>query len=117
VGHSLGGPFVRVFAGLYPGEVAGLVLVDPTVPDDYEPLPDVLAWLQEHCPARRPEIDEMLGRFPERLRAGLASTMKHVEAYVASQPEAEQGRLRLVLWEHLDEKIRQNEGQLRWVPR
>ncbi|HZF29681.1 MAG TPA: alpha/beta hydrolase [Gammaproteobacteria bacterium] len=30
VGASLGGPFVRVFAGLYPGDVASLVLVDPT---------------------------------------------------------------------------------------
>lgn len=30
VGHSLGGPYVRMFAGLYPGEVAGLVFVDPT---------------------------------------------------------------------------------------
>ena len=30
VGHSLGGPFNRVYAGLYPGEVAGMVLVDPT---------------------------------------------------------------------------------------
>lgn len=30
VGHSLGGPLIRVFAGMYPDEVAGLVLVDPT---------------------------------------------------------------------------------------
>jgi pimeloyl-ACP methyl ester carboxylesterase len=30
VGHSLGGPFIRVFAGLYPGEVSGMVLIDPT---------------------------------------------------------------------------------------
>lgn len=30
VGHSLGGAYIRVFAGLYPDEVAGLVLVDPT---------------------------------------------------------------------------------------
>jgi pimeloyl-ACP methyl ester carboxylesterase len=30
VGHSLGGLFVRVFAGMYPDEVAGIVLVDPT---------------------------------------------------------------------------------------
>ena len=29
VGHSLGGPLVRVFAGMYPTEVAGLVLIDP----------------------------------------------------------------------------------------
>jgi pimeloyl-ACP methyl ester carboxylesterase len=30
VGHSVGGIYVRVFASLYPNEVAGLVLVDPT---------------------------------------------------------------------------------------
>ncbi len=30
VGHSLGGPYIRIFAGMYPAEVAGLVLVDPT---------------------------------------------------------------------------------------
>jgi pimeloyl-ACP methyl ester carboxylesterase len=29
VGHSLGGLYVRAFAGAYPDEVAGLVLVDP----------------------------------------------------------------------------------------
>lgn len=33
VGHSLGGPFIRVFAGRYSNEVAGLVLVDPTQED------------------------------------------------------------------------------------
>lgn len=30
VGFSFGGPYVRVFAGKYPNEVAGIVLVDPT---------------------------------------------------------------------------------------
>jgi pimeloyl-ACP methyl ester carboxylesterase len=30
VGHSLGGPYIRIFAGMYPEEVAGMVLVDPT---------------------------------------------------------------------------------------
>jgi pimeloyl-ACP methyl ester carboxylesterase len=30
VGHSFGGPFIRVFAGMYPTEVCGMVLVDPT---------------------------------------------------------------------------------------
>ena len=33
VGHSLGGPYIRIFAGMYPHDVAGMVLVDPT-PDD-----------------------------------------------------------------------------------
>jgi pimeloyl-ACP methyl ester carboxylesterase len=30
VGHSWGGPLIRTFAGVYPGDVAGLVHVDPT---------------------------------------------------------------------------------------
>ncbi len=30
VGYSFGGPYIRVFAGLYPEEVAGMVFVDPT---------------------------------------------------------------------------------------
>lgn len=33
VGHSLGGLFVRLYAGRYPDEVAGLVLVDPSHED------------------------------------------------------------------------------------
>ena len=45
VGHSLGGPYLRVFAAMYPGEVAGLVLVDPT----QEALVD---WAK----ARKPEV-------------------------------------------------------------
>jgi pimeloyl-ACP methyl ester carboxylesterase len=30
VGFSLGGPYVRIFAGMYPEDVSGIVLVDPT---------------------------------------------------------------------------------------
>lgn len=30
IGYSMGGPYTRVFASLYPDDVAGLVLVDPT---------------------------------------------------------------------------------------
>jgi pimeloyl-ACP methyl ester carboxylesterase len=30
VGASLGGPYIRIFAGMYPDDVAGMVLVDPT---------------------------------------------------------------------------------------
>lgn len=35
VGWSMGGAFARVFCGLYPESVAGLVLVDPTPEDVY----------------------------------------------------------------------------------
>lgn len=36
VGHSMGGFFVRVFADLYPERVKGMVLVDPSHPDQLE---------------------------------------------------------------------------------
>ncbi|WP_420571239.1 alpha/beta fold hydrolase [Kordia sp.] len=37
-GHSLGGSYIRVFAELYPDEVAGLVFIDATHPDQVERL-------------------------------------------------------------------------------
>jgi pimeloyl-ACP methyl ester carboxylesterase len=43
VGHSLGGPYIRVFAGLYPDEVAGLILVDPTQEE-------MIAWAKARDP-------------------------------------------------------------------
>ncbi|MEL6842170.1 MAG: alpha/beta hydrolase [Bacteroidota bacterium] len=35
-GHSLGGPYIRVFTQLYPDEVAGLVFMDATHPEQVE---------------------------------------------------------------------------------
>ena len=43
VGYSFGGPYIRVFGGLYPDEVAGMVFVDPTQES-------FMAWLNEHYP-------------------------------------------------------------------
>jgi pimeloyl-ACP methyl ester carboxylesterase len=38
VGHSFGGLTTRLFAGRYPEEVAGLVLIDPVVPEEWHPV-------------------------------------------------------------------------------
>jgi pimeloyl-ACP methyl ester carboxylesterase len=38
VGHSLGGPYLLIFTGRYPDEVAGLVFVDASHPDQRERL-------------------------------------------------------------------------------
>lgn len=35
VGHSMGGLFIRVFADIYPDEVAGMVLIDSVHPDQH----------------------------------------------------------------------------------
>jgi pimeloyl-ACP methyl ester carboxylesterase len=37
VGHSIGGEYVRIFTARFPGEVAGVVLVDSTHPEQQEP--------------------------------------------------------------------------------
>jgi pimeloyl-ACP methyl ester carboxylesterase len=52
VGHSVGGPYVRVFAGAYPDEVAGLVLVDPTQEQ-------TIAWSNEHGFGRTGRVECM----------------------------------------------------------
>jgi len=47
VGHSLGGYHVRMFASLYPDEVAGIVLVDSSYPDQWS---EVVAALPPESP-------------------------------------------------------------------
>jgi pimeloyl-ACP methyl ester carboxylesterase len=42
VGHSLGGPYIRIFAGMYPDEVAGMVMVDTTTDSQREYLRDAV---------------------------------------------------------------------------
>jgi pimeloyl-ACP methyl ester carboxylesterase len=39
VGHSSGGPYVRVFAARYPDQIAGMVLLDAQPSDDFAKLP------------------------------------------------------------------------------
>ena len=44
VGHSTGGAYVRTFAARYPGEVAGMVLLDSQPNDAFTALPDYAAF-------------------------------------------------------------------------
>jgi pimeloyl-ACP methyl ester carboxylesterase len=62
VGHSMGGITVRVFADLYPQEVAGLVLVDPS----QEAFND---WLKTHPSTVMKEAEAQIKNAPEGIRA------------------------------------------------
>jgi pimeloyl-ACP methyl ester carboxylesterase len=62
VGHSMGGPYVRVFADLYPKEIAGMVLLDPS----QEGFDD---WTKAHPNGNQKEIDAQIAKAPEGLRA------------------------------------------------
>lgn len=44
VGHSLGGLYMQLYARQYPGEVAGLVLVDSTHPDQFKGAGSMDRW-------------------------------------------------------------------------
>jgi pimeloyl-ACP methyl ester carboxylesterase len=46
VGHSLGGPIIRHYAVHYPGEVAGLILVDGSHEDQLTRMKGIPAWTQ-----------------------------------------------------------------------
>lgn len=46
-GHSFGGLLSRVYAGLHPQDVAGMVLVDATHVDEYDPFPDVDRFVRQ----------------------------------------------------------------------
>jgi pimeloyl-ACP methyl ester carboxylesterase len=48
VGHSSGGPYVRVFAARYPDQVAGMVLLDAQPADAFTALPDYPAFYQPY---------------------------------------------------------------------
>lgn len=62
VGHSMGGITVRVFADMYPQEVAGLVLVDPS----QEGFND---WLKAHPSALMKEAEAQIKKASEGIRA------------------------------------------------
>src|SRR5438552_8320132 len=61
VGHSFGGIYVRVFADMYPKEVAGLVLIDPS----QEAFDD---WTKTHQEVQRTALDEQIAKASQGVR-------------------------------------------------
>jgi pimeloyl-ACP methyl ester carboxylesterase len=76
VGHSMGGFDVRIYATLYPGDIAGMVLVDSSHPDQKKRFPQALndmdgTWLREQefltfsMPFGIPRLMGFCGKEPE----------------------------------------------------
>ena len=61
VGHSLGGVFVRVFADMYPKDLAGLVLIDPS----QEEFDD---WARTHKVAQPKDDQAQMDKAPQGVR-------------------------------------------------
>jgi pimeloyl-ACP methyl ester carboxylesterase len=61
VGHSFGGIYMRVFADMYPTEVVGLVLIDPSQETFDE-------WTRTNKDARRPGRNEVMAKASQGVR-------------------------------------------------
>lgn len=66
VGHSFGGIYVRVFADMYPKEVAGIVLIDPSQ-ESFD------AWLNKNHPERVKAVESNIARAGEGVQAEFAA--------------------------------------------
>ncbi len=87
VGHSIGGEYVRVFTATFPSEVAGVVLVDSTHPDQREP-PIMLSPIN-----RMPKFARRLlcSALPIMERFGVIRVlMRNTPVYVPPQFSSEQ---------------------------
>ena len=100
VGHSMGGLFARIFAGRYPEEVAALVLVEPSHPDQTARHPALakeqadfsrlLRWLPWLARLGLTRVIDMSGTqfagLPDAPRAALGrflASTRHIETMVA----------------------------------
>ena len=80
VGHSFGGIYVRVFADMYPNEVAGMVLIDPSQENFND-------WLKKNQAARMKEAEAEIAKAPEGVRAeGAATEIAYAEARATKVP-------------------------------
>jgi|GEM_PF-967573 len=87
VGYSFGGPYVRVFAGKYPEDVAGLVLVDPSTEAFFE-------WLWKEDPkshrisARHRQMQNEMGMVEESFSQATAAGIPQVPTVVLTGGKA-----------------------------
>lgn len=78
VGHSYGGIIVRLFAQSYPQEVAGLVLLDASAPDQFSRLPDTALPRALIAAARRGAPMRTAPRLIGALREDIRTTAMHL---------------------------------------
>jgi pimeloyl-ACP methyl ester carboxylesterase len=95
VGHSFGGLVTRIYAGTYPQEAAGIVLVDATHVGEYAPFPDIDKFIQQQAFAvRLQKFVSRLGLGKQLTKLGLGSAAKSFSKQdldtflaIASQPK------------------------------
>lgn len=118
VGHSMGGLFVRLFATTYPDDVVGLVLVDPSHPDQLTRMPaETVAEQQRfHMTLRAlPWLSRVGGTRIYNLSTSLTADLPAAErqaaqAHFASTRYAEAIISEIDGWPTLDAAVRATNG-------
>ena len=105
VGHSMGGLLVRVFANLYPEEVAGMVLVDASHPDQHKRHPAI--WRHMHSGFT------MLKKIPLLTRFGYVRLVRLFHSQAAGLPARQRSESEIFLSSHRHLRATLNES-LAW---
>ncbi|MGN6368830.1 MAG: alpha/beta fold hydrolase [Phycisphaerae bacterium] len=104
VGHSMGGVYVRVFAGMYPLEVSGMVLVDPTQVNACASMEEIHRWFEAHCAQDWPTVAAACDRRPEAVRClgwMQALEAKRMEAFLQTLQPPQRERMRRAWLAHV----------------
>ena len=105
VGHSFGGIYVRVFADMYPSEVVGMVLIDPS----QESFND---WLNKNQPDRLKAAESNIATAGEGVQAEFAAVdTSYSQARVAKVP----GGIPVTLLTATVDKIVPAEARQLWI--
>jgi pimeloyl-ACP methyl ester carboxylesterase len=113
VGHSIGGLYVRAFAGLHPDEVTALVLADPTM-EFRESMTTSQATkrLQLIWGADFERIQNVLDRVHPKMAEIAAQSLLSLEPYLSQVPAANQKASRDAWLTEFANRSRQIEGML-----
>ena len=105
VGHSMGGLFLRVFAHLYPDEVAGMVLIDAAHPDQYSRSPAITRHMNSGF--------RMLENIPVLARLGYVRMTRFFSSWAEGLPDRQAAEAEAFLASHRHLKTTRDES-LAW---
>lgn len=88
VAHSMGGAYARIFAGTYPDDIIGLILIESSHPDQFDRLPQLGGF--------RPPSRLLIRAVPLLRRVGIMRHVMRSELQVKALPAKEQKALKVV---------------------
>lgn len=102
VGSGVGALHMRIFAHLYPQEVAGLLLLDPR---QNETSTEALTWLRSNRAELLPDIEQWLRKFPGQVHGYGLCEFKNAELRLENLPPEARAAARPVRWDEVTDGV------------